>query len=260
MPAAILAFSVYGVAAPADGQTTQSQDHPSTGAAHPDQGTADTAPSGTAAPKTADGTGTFSRPNDWQSQADPDGMQNGGVDQSGGTGGTIGSQDGNNGSGNDADCEDDNRGQGVPGHCKDKRSAAQPTAGTPAEPPATGGPTGHAPAASGPAAAVPAASGPAATVPAQSGPAHSAAQPVAEPLVQPLALSAQVLGTSAVRPRTQPHLAVPGQVAGISASLQPSGGLLPNTGAGDLAPLGAAGVALVSGSAGLLLWRRRLAG
>lgn len=250
MPAALLAFCVYGVAAPADAQPAQSQDHPSTAAAHPDQGTAGTAPSGNAAPKTADGTGTFSRPNDWQAQADPDGMQNGGVDQSGGTGGTIGSQDGNNGSGNDADCEDDNRGQGVPGHCKAKSSAAQPAAVTPAEPPAPGGPAGHASAASGPAAAVPA----------ESGPAHAAAQPV----VQPVELPAQVLGTSAVRPRTQPYLAVPGQVAGqvagISASLQPRRGLLPNTGAGDLAPLGAAGVALVSGGAGLLLWRRRLAG
>ncbi len=55
----------------------------------------------------------------WQAQADPDGQQNGGIDQPGGTGGADRTdQDGNNGSGNDADCEDDNRGKGVPGHCK----------------------------------------------------------------------------------------------------------------------------------------------
>lgn len=60
------------------------------------------------------------RPNGFQAQADPDGMENGGVDQPGGTGGIdLTSQDGNNGSGNDADCEDDNNGVGIPGHCKD---------------------------------------------------------------------------------------------------------------------------------------------
>ena len=65
------------------------------------------------------------RPNDFQAQADPDGMANGGVDQPGGTGGVdTTSQDGNNGSGNDADCEDDNRGVGVPGHCKDRPASA----------------------------------------------------------------------------------------------------------------------------------------
>lgn len=58
------------------------------------------------------------RPNDFQAQADPDGTENGGVDQPGGTGGVDPTdQDGNNGSGNDSDCEDDNLGVGVPGHC-----------------------------------------------------------------------------------------------------------------------------------------------
>ena len=57
----------------------------------------------------------------WQAQRDPDGEENGGVDQPGGTGGVDKTdQDGNNGSGNDSDCEDDNNGKGVPGHCKDK--------------------------------------------------------------------------------------------------------------------------------------------
>jgi len=250
MPAVLLVFSVYGAAAPADAQPSdaqpsdaqpaQGQGPASTDAAHPHQGTADTGasdrgtagtnssgtgPSGNAAPKTADGTGTFDRPNDWQAQADPDGMDNGGVDQPGGNGGTIGSQDGNNGSGNDADCEDDNRGRGVPGHCEDTSSAAQPTAMTPVQPAAAG---------------------------------VAVAQSAGRPVTRPAELPAEVLGISAIRPRTRPHLAAPGQVAGISASLQPSG-LLPNTGAGDLAPLGTAGGVLLVGGAGLLLWRRRLA-
>lgn len=61
------------------------------------------------------------KPNTYQAQSDPDGMENGGVDQPGGQGGVnTSAQDGNNGSGNDIDCEDDNRGRGVPGHCKNK--------------------------------------------------------------------------------------------------------------------------------------------
>jgi len=67
------------------------------------------------------------RPNHYQAQSDPDGMENGGVDQPGGQGGVdTTSQDGNNGSGNDADCEDDNRGVGVPGHCKDRPAPVTP--------------------------------------------------------------------------------------------------------------------------------------
>jgi type II secretory pathway pseudopilin PulG len=62
---------------------------------------------------------SLARPNDFQAQADPDGMENGGVDQPGGTGGVdTTTQDGNNGSGNDTDCEDDNNGVGIPGHCR----------------------------------------------------------------------------------------------------------------------------------------------
>ena len=45
------------------------------------------------------------------SPSDPDGMDNGGPDKPGYTGGRdTTDQDGNNGSGNDSDCEDDNRG------------------------------------------------------------------------------------------------------------------------------------------------------
>lgn len=231
VPAALIAFSVYGAAAPAMAQP-----------GHPNDGQADSHP----APKTADGATTFTRPNDWQAQADPDGTSNGGVDQPGGTGGTIGAQDGNNGSGNDTDCEDDNRGQGVPGHCKATNTSAQT--------PSVATPTHQAPDLSSTSATAPKAIAPTTVAPASAA-ATKAAQPVAQPVAPP----AQVLGTSAVRPRTQPHLAVHGQVAGISASAEPTAGLLPNTGAADLAPLGAAGVALVAGGAGLLLWRRRLA-
>jgi LPXTG-motif cell wall-anchored protein len=65
---------------------------------------------------------------DWQAQSDPDGQENGGVDQPGGAGGVnTDDQDGNNGTGNDSDCEDDNRGKGVPGHCKDKDNGQSKT-------------------------------------------------------------------------------------------------------------------------------------
>jgi len=231
VPAALFAFSVYGAATPAMAQPD-----------HPSNGQADSHP----APKTADGATTFTRPNGWQAQADPDGMTNGGVDQPGGTGGTVGAQDGNNGSGNDTDCEDDNRGQGVPGHCKARS--------TPSQTPSVATKTQQAPDLSSTSATAPTTVAPASAAATKA--AQPVAQPVARPVARPVALPAQVLGTSAVRPRTQPHLAVPGQVAGISASAEPTAGLLPNTGAGDLAPLGAAGVLLVAGGTGLLLRRR----
>src|SRR5688500_792309 len=47
-----------------------------------------------------------------RSHADPDGMENGGFDKPGCTGGFDADRDGNNGCGNDADREDDNN-----GHC-----------------------------------------------------------------------------------------------------------------------------------------------
>ncbi len=74
----------------------------------------------------------------WQAQADPDGMENGGIDQPGGNGGyDPKGWDGNNGTGNDPDCEDDNRGKGVPGHCKDRpaRPAEAATPGSPSAKP-----------------------------------------------------------------------------------------------------------------------------
>ena len=64
----------------------------------------------------------------WQAQSDPDGDENGGIDQPGGDGGhDPKGWDGNNGSGNDPDCEDDNRGKGVPGHCKVRPAEPAPT-------------------------------------------------------------------------------------------------------------------------------------
>lgn len=70
----------------------------------------------------------------WQAQSDPDGDENGGIDQPGGDGGyNPQGWDGNNGSGNDPDCEDDNRGKGVPGHCK-ARPAKPAKAETPGSP------------------------------------------------------------------------------------------------------------------------------
>lgn len=102
---AITALLIGGAAAPA------------TAAGSNGHGKANQAGSSRSAHK--DGPGHDGR---WQAQADPDGNENGGVDQPGGSGGlNTDDQDGNNGSGNDSDCEDDNRGKGVPGHCKDKQ-------------------------------------------------------------------------------------------------------------------------------------------
>ena len=106
---AIAALLIGGAAAPASA------------AGNAGQGQPDRAGSSHSAHK--DGPGHDGR---WQAQADPDGNENGGVDQPGGSGGVnTDDQDGNNGSGNDSDCEDDNRGKGVPGHCKDKPAKAK---------------------------------------------------------------------------------------------------------------------------------------
>src|SRR5687767_3975554 len=51
-----------------------------------------------------------------RSHSDPDGMENGGFDKPGCTGGFDADRDGNNGCGNDADREDDNN-----GHCEGGR-------------------------------------------------------------------------------------------------------------------------------------------
>lgn len=74
--------------------------------------------------------GSLPRPNDFRAQADPDGLENGGVDQPGGQGGVdVTAQDGNNGTGNDSDCEDDNNGLGTPGHCRPAPAPVAPAVG-----------------------------------------------------------------------------------------------------------------------------------
>ena len=215
--------------------------HASTGPASTDPASTNHAKADHAKTESSLAASTFDKPNHWQAQADPDGMTNGGVDQPGGTGGTIGYQDGNNGSGNDIDCEDDNRGRGVPGHCKVKAMSPKPQsrAHTKDQPEKSGAPTvGQTPRP--------------ATLASRPAPAASH-----HPVVKPVHPPAEVLGISAVRPRTQPHLGVTGQVAGVSAQAGPTLGVLPNTGApGALAPLGAAGAALATGG-GLVLLRRR---
>lgn len=64
-----------------------------------------------------------------RSQSDPDGMENGGADKPGGSGGVDQlDQDGNNGCGNDDDFEDDNNGNcGGPGHTRTAGEADEST-------------------------------------------------------------------------------------------------------------------------------------
>ena len=171
----------------------------------------------------------------------------------------MGGQDGNNGSGNDPDCEDDNRGVGVPGHCKAKphghngHQHTGPASDQPSPEQEQSAPAQPEQAQSQPGLQ----QVPTSTVPAQQAPGVvtlSAAQgrPVAAP-------AAQVLGISAVRPRSN---AVRAQVAGISAAAptaapMPSASTLPNTGAPGLAvPLAGAGALLLAGGGGLMLRRR----
>jgi LPXTG-motif cell wall-anchored protein len=182
---------------------------------------------------------SLSRPNDFQAQADPDGMTNGGVDQPGGTGGVdTSAQDGNNGSGNDADCEDDNRGVGIPGHCKvhtnqGHQHSGDQTDDVPGTTPETGGTTAEVPEA------------PAALV------------PVLPTLLPGLdtGLTTQVSapgGDSSVLTRDN-------AVAGVStthasaASARTAAGILPNTGAGAaLLTLTLGGLAALLVGGGLL--------
>jgi len=130
--AALLVLASVGVGTPAFGaQSDNGHGHSAEGQAHKAQGQAHKSAhqhsghgtqgaGGTTAAHGGSGV-SLPRPNDFQAQADPDGMANGGVDQPGGTGGIdTTTQDGNNGSGNDTDCEDDNNGVGVPGHCRPK--------------------------------------------------------------------------------------------------------------------------------------------
>jgi LPXTG-motif cell wall-anchored protein len=172
------------------------------------------------------------RPNDFQAQADPDGMANGGVDQFGGQGGVdTSSQDGNNGSGNDADCEDDNNGVGIPGHCKDRPGHETPPAGEDT-PPQTG------------------TDNPGTDVPAPGG---DVAGPMLQPMLQPA--PATVAGSAV-------QVAAPGVFAATAAPAQaaaaPTAGVLPNTGAGQaLLALAIAGLAGLAVGAAMLRQGRR---
>jgi hypothetical protein len=67
-----------------------------------------------------------------RSHSDPDGMENGGFDKPGCTGGFDADRDGNNGCGNDADREDDNN-----GHCGGKGGNDTAPASSVNTPPAT---------------------------------------------------------------------------------------------------------------------------
>ena len=68
-----------------------------------------------------------------RSHSDPDGMENGGFDKPGCTGGFDADRDGNNGCGNDADREDDNN-----GHCGGGRDGGDSSPDSSVNAPATG--------------------------------------------------------------------------------------------------------------------------
>jgi LPXTG-motif cell wall-anchored protein len=222
------------------------------------------------------------KPNRYQAQADPDGMENGGVDQPGGTGGVnTSAQDGNNGSGNDIDCEDDNRGQGVPGHCKPRRTACAEEHGhgnghargrakecdaaqgprTP-EVAGTPGATWSPPAGSdaAPLGMVPTQ----AALPAGSASAASADLPPQGTLAEVLGVEAFASAAGATSTNIAAEAATgatlggnrlaPG-VAGVQASVGPMMGLLPNTGAGK-ALLAATAIGLIALAAGGALMLR----
>jgi LPXTG-motif cell wall-anchored protein len=171
------------------------------------------------------------RPNHFQAQADPDGMENGGVDQPGGQGGVdTTTQDGNNGSGNDTDCEDDNRGVGVPGHCKDR--PGHPGGETPEVPPTD---TGQTPGTEGPGTPV-----------------------VDQPSVPGADLPLQVLAPTLGSSTSASPVADTAPLSLTRASAEPASGVLPNTGAGEaLLALALGGLATLVVGAGLLLQGRR---
>jgi LPXTG-motif cell wall-anchored protein len=209
------AMSAQGQAHAARGHApTHRLKHASATRSHATGGTVTTTSGGSAV--------NLPRPNDFQAQADPDGMENGGVDQPGGQGGIdTTTQDGNNGSGNDADCEDDNNGVGVPSHCKDRPGTDHPVTRNPVTSnPATG----------------PEVAGP--VLPTSSVGSGSAVQ-VAAPGVFAGSLA-------------------PAHVAAAKAAAAPAAGVLPNTGAGQaLAALAIAGLAGLGIGAAILHQSRR---
>jgi LPXTG-motif cell wall-anchored protein len=167
----------------------------------------------------------------WQAQADPDGMENGGVDQPGGQGGTVGQQDGNNGSGNDADCEDDNRGRGIPGHCKTKDDREHQT-GRDEE--SEDAPTELVEA-----------------------PVESVVTPDEESVLAP---AGETVEESVAGPLAAEYVLSPSPLAqGAAAAGRASSGVLPNTGAGDaLTWLALAGALAMGAGSGTIAVARRI--
>jgi LPXTG-motif cell wall-anchored protein len=163
----------------------------------------------------------------WQAQADPDGMENGGIDQPGGNGGyDPKGWDGNNGTGNDPDCEDDNRGKGVPGHCTDR-------AATPASPQVEGESSHETPGLTG------------------ASPAESTT------VTDVLGIERHASSTAAGRAPVAAGAAEPAEVADAAevAPAAEAAGVLPNTGA-DAAVLGLLAGGLAAAGAGTVLVRR----
>jgi LPXTG-motif cell wall-anchored protein len=190
----------------------------------------------------------------WQAQSDPDGDENGGIDQPGGTGGyDPKGWDGNNGSGNDPDCEDDNRGKGVPGHCKARpakpgKPAESPTKPQPSEQP-TKPTTGEKPegdrSTDETVAALPTPSGPVVT----------------ETVTEVLGLerfSSSTAGrvpTAAGTPAAAATAGTDAAPAATAAEVDNAGGVLPDTGA-DAAMLAMALSGLGAAGAGAVMVRR----
>jgi LPXTG-motif cell wall-anchored protein len=224
---ATIAFAAPSYAAPNPGQGQSAPGQAHTHANHQQLAPTRRHAAANAAPGHQGGSAvSLGRPNDFQAQADPDGMENGGVDQPGGQGGIdTTSQDGNNGSGNDADCEDDNNGVGVPGHCKDRPGHVTPPGG-PDNPGTDNSDT------------------PGTDTPVPGG-------DVAGPVVQPVAGSAVQVDAPGV---------FAASAAPTRATAAPAAGVLPNTGAGQaLLALALAGIAGLGLGAAMLRQSRRTA-
>ena len=179
----------------------------------------------------------------WQAQADPDGDENGGIDQPGGDGGhEPKGWDGNNGSGNDPDCEDDNRGQGVPGHCKVR----------PAEPAPSENPTKPQEDDSEKDSSDETPSG----VPTQPGGSKVVTEPVTEVLgVERFFGTVSRTASAAPAGRAPAAAATPVADAAPAAAAEESDGMLPDTGA-DAAMLAMLAGGLTAAGAGTALVRR----
>jgi LPXTG-motif cell wall-anchored protein len=232
---ATIAFAAPSYAAPNPGQGQSAPGQAHTHANHQQVAPTRRHAAANAAPGHQGGSAvSLGRPNDFQAQADPDGMENGGVDQPGGQGGIdTTSQDGNNGSGNDADCEDDNNGVGVPGHCKDRPGHVTPPGGP--DNPGTDNPDNP---------GTDNSDTPGTDTPVPGG-------DVAGPVVQPVAGSAVQVDAPGV---------FAASAAPTRATAAPAAGVLPNTGAGQaLLALALAGIAGLGLGAAMLRQSRRTA-